>query len=72
MSLGYCPPKTERKDLYFIRKFTWDIRQSTVTVKEGGNGPTWSQNVAALPPNVQSIIAAGGLEKWVKTQIESP
>ncbi|KAL9071669.1 MAG: hypothetical protein Q9161_004094 [Pseudevernia consocians] len=50
-------------------KFTWDIRRSTVTVKEGDNGPTWNQTVAALPPNVQDIIASGGLEKWVKKQI---
>ena len=52
-----------------IRKFIWDIRRSTVTVKEGEDGPTWSQNVGALPPNVQDIIASGGLEKWVRKQI---
>ena len=37
-------------------------------------GSEWTnleEKVAALPPNVQSIIAAGGLERWVKNQIEA-
>jgi homoaconitate hydratase len=28
-----------------------------------------SQKVGELPPNVQEIIARGGLEKWVKAEI---
>jgi len=48
---------------------TWDVRFSKVTVQEGKGGPTWSQKVAALPPNLQEIIASGGLEKWVKKEI---
>lgn len=50
-------------------KFVWDVRRSKVTVTEGQGGETWSQKVGELPPNVQEIIARGGLEKWVKSQI---
>ncbi|KAL8704136.1 MAG: hypothetical protein Q9201_002686 [Fulgogasparrea decipioides] len=51
-------------------KFVWDVKRSRVNVQEGENGPKWSQRVGELPPNVQEIIARGGLEKWVKNQIE--
>ncbi|CAK7266281.1 mitochondrial Homoaconitase [Sporothrix epigloea] len=47
----------------------WDVRRSKVTVTEGPGGASWSQKVGELPPNVQEIIARGGLEKWVKSQI---
>lgn len=50
-------------------KFVWDLRRSKVTVTEGEGGATWSQKVGELPPNVQEIIARGGLEKWVKAEI---
>lgn len=49
--------------------FDWDVRRSKVTITEGEGGETWSQKVGELPPNVQEIIAMGGLEKWVKYQI---
>lgn len=49
----------------------WDVRRSKVTVTEGPGGETWSQSVGELPPNVQEIIARGGLEKWVKSQISA-
>lgn len=52
-------------------KFLWDVRRSKVTVTEGPGGETWSQKVGELPPNVQEIIARGGLEKWVKAQISA-
>ncbi|EGS17619.1 uncharacterized protein CTHT_0069590 [Thermochaetoides thermophila DSM 1495] len=52
-------------------KLTWDVRRSKVIVTEGEGGQTWSQKVGELPPNVQEIIARGGLEKWVKAQIEA-
>ncbi|KAL8659007.1 MAG: hypothetical protein Q9202_007329 [Teloschistes flavicans] len=52
-------------------KFTWDVRRSKVDVQEGEGGPKWSQQVGELPPNVQEIIAKGGLENWVKDQIEA-
>ncbi|KAG8625865.1 hypothetical protein KVT40_006266 [Elsinoe batatas] len=50
--------------------FTWDVRRSKVVVQEKG-GKEWEQSVGELPPNVQEIIARGGLEKWVKKEIES-
>ncbi|KAL5612884.1 hypothetical protein BROUX41_004038 [Berkeleyomyces rouxiae] len=50
-------------------KLTWDVRRSKVTVTEGEGGESWSQKVGELPPNVQEIIARGGLEKWVKAEI---
>ncbi|RYP69086.1 hypothetical protein DL771_006317 [Monosporascus sp. 5C6A] len=51
--------------------FVWDVRRGKVTVTEGEGGQTWSQKVGELPPNVQEIIACGGLEKWVKLEISS-
>ena len=48
---------------------TWDIRRSCIEVQEGENGPKWTHKVGELPPNVQEIIAKGGLEKWVKNTI---
>ncbi|KAL9638099.1 MAG: hypothetical protein Q9164_001782 [Protoblastenia rupestris] len=50
-------------------KLTWDVRRSKITIQEGDNGKTWSEKVGELPPNVQEIIARGGLEKWVKQEI---
>ncbi|TVY55607.1 Homoaconitase, mitochondrial [Lachnellula cervina] len=52
-------------------KFVWDVRRSRVIVTEGEGGASWSQKVGELPPNVQEIIARGGLEKWVKGEISS-
>lgn len=48
---------------------TWDIRRSRIEVQEGENGQKWTHEVGELPPNVQEIIAKGGLEKWVKNAI---
>lgn len=47
----------------------WDVRRSTVTVQEGPEGEKWSVRVGELPPNVQEIIALGGLESWVRKEI---
>jgi homoaconitate hydratase len=47
----------------------WDVRRSKVTVQEGPDGKTWSVKVGELPPNVQEIVALGGLESWVKKEI---
>ncbi|KAF2672326.1 mitochondrial homoaconitase [Microthyrium microscopicum] len=47
----------------------WDVRRSQVTVQEGEGGEKWTQPVGELPPNVQEIIAKGGLENWVKSEI---
>ena len=61
--------KIEKEGLFSIRIFTWDFTRSIVTVKEGKSGPTWTENVGALSPDVQDIIVLGGLEKLVKKQI---
>ena len=49
--------------------FEWDVRRSLVKITEGESGGTWTQKVGELPPNVQEIIAKGGLENWVKGEI---
>jgi homoaconitate hydratase len=48
---------------------TWDVRRSKVEIDEGDGKPKWSVKVGELLANVQEIIARGGLEKWVKSQI---
>ena len=48
---------------------TWDVKRSVVEVKEGENGESWTEQVGELPANVQEIIAAGGLEAWVKNEV---
>ena len=77
-SLDSPPPArqiTPKQEKQLTRRtgwtFTWDVRRSQVEVKEGEGGPTWSQKIGELPPNVQEIIARGGLEKWVKKQIDT-
>ncbi|KAK7915196.1 hypothetical protein PG985_012899 [Apiospora marii] len=52
-------------------KVVWDLRRSKVVVTEGEGGETWTQKVGELPPNVQEIIARGGLENWVKQEISA-
>ncbi|KAF2729349.1 homoaconitase mitochondrial precursor [Polyplosphaeria fusca] len=47
----------------------WDVRRSTVSVQEGPGGEKWDVKVGELPPNVQEIIALGGLESWVRKEI---
>jgi homoaconitate hydratase len=47
----------------------WDVRRSNVSVQEGPSGAKWNVKVGELPPNVQEIIALGGLENWVKKEI---
>jgi homoaconitate hydratase len=49
--------------------FTWDVRRSEVVIREGEGGREWKQSVGELPPNVQDIIAQGGLEKWVGKEL---
>ncbi|KAL8935596.1 MAG: hypothetical protein Q9216_005344 [Gyalolechia sp. 2 TL-2023] len=70
-----APPVIPQKEKLLTRrtgwKLVWDVRRSKVDIQEGENGLRWSQRVGELPPNVQEIIAAGGLEKWVKKQIKN-
>ncbi|KAF2462376.1 hypothetical protein BDY21DRAFT_331231 [Lineolata rhizophorae] len=47
----------------------WDVKRSLVNIIEGSSGKTWSQKTAEMPPNVQEIVANGGLENWVKKEI---
>ncbi|KAH9842274.1 Homoaconitase, mitochondrial [Teratosphaeria destructans] len=75
-SLDSPPPapesKPERPQELTIRTgwtFTWDVRRSQVVVREGEGGEQWTQRVGELPPNVQDIIATGGLERWVRKQL---
>ncbi|KAL7950683.1 homoaconitase [Trichoderma barbatum] len=49
-------------------RLLWDIRRSKVVITEK-DGSSWEQKVGEMPPNVQEIIACGGLEGWVKTKI---
>ena len=49
-------------------KLVWDVKKSQIEVQEA-DGKRWTERVGELPPNVQEIIAKGGLEKWVKTEI---
>jgi homoaconitate hydratase len=48
---------------------TWDVKRSLIEVQEGEGGETWTEQVGELSTNVQEIIAAGGLEAWVKAEI---
>ncbi|KAK5077155.1 mitochondrial Homoaconitase [Lithohypha guttulata] len=52
-------------------KLVWDVKKSQIQVTEGEGGKTWTEKVGELPPNVQEIIAKGGLEKWVQNEIGS-
>ncbi|KAB8416329.1 hypothetical protein FH972_024849 [Carpinus fangiana] len=49
-------------------KLTWDVRKSTIEVTEGGGGERWTEPVPEIPPNVQKIIAGGGLVKSRQAQ----
>jgi len=49
-------------------RFLWDVRRSKVIITEK-DGSTWEQRVGELPPNVQAIIAAGGLEAWLRGEV---
>jgi homoaconitate hydratase len=52
-------------------KLLWDVKKSQIEIEEGEGGRKWVEKVGELPPNVQEIIAKGGLEKWVKNEIGS-
>lgn len=68
-----APQTTPKQEKQLTRRtgwqFVWDVSRSRVGIQEGPGGPVWSQKVGELPPNVQEIIARGGLEKWVKNEI---
>ncbi|KAI1117066.1 homoaconitase [Nemania sp. NC0429] len=66
-------PSVGAKEYQLTRRtgwtLTWDVSRSVVEVREGADGETWSEKVGEMPANVQAIIVAGGLEKWVKREI---
>jgi hypothetical protein len=51
-------------------KLLWDVRRSQVTITEQ-DGTTWVQKVGEMPPNVQEIIAKGGIVKWVQSTLQT-
>ncbi|KAF4589688.1 Homoaconitase [Ophiocordyceps camponoti-floridani] len=68
--LRACFPSTDRRATRRTGwTLTWDLKRSMVEVQEGENGTVWTERVGELPPNVQAIIAAGGLEAWVRSEI---
>ncbi|KAF5550667.1 hypothetical protein FNAPI_7652 [Fusarium napiforme] len=48
----------------------WDVKKSMVHVQEGEGGEEWTEKVGDIPPNVQEIIALGGLEEWCKHELK--
>ncbi|OAA72466.1 Homoaconitase [Cordyceps fumosorosea ARSEF 2679] len=48
---------------------TWDVARSVVQVQEGEGGEQWEEKVGEFPENLQEIIAKGGLEKWIMSQV---
>ncbi|KAI0809666.1 hypothetical protein GGR55DRAFT_679498 [Xylaria sp. FL0064] len=48
---------------------TWDARNSVIEVREGEDDTTWTEKVGELPATVHAIIAAGGLEAFVKAEV---
>ena len=50
---------------------TWDVRRNIVEINEGPDQPKWNMKVGELSPNIQEIMAAGGIGPWVKSQINS-
>ena len=52
-------------------KLVWDVKNSQIEITEGEGGKRWIEKVGELPPNVQEIIAKGGLEKWVQKEISA-
>ena len=51
---------------------TNDVKRSLVEVQEGEGGETWTERVGELSRNAQEIIAAGGLEAWMKAENGKP
>lgn len=67
------PPSKEDEQFVLTRRtgwtLTWDFQRSVIEVHEGVGGEMWTEKVGELPPTVQAIIASGGLEAHVKTQV---
>lgn len=50
-------------------KLRWDVRRSLVEVSDTSNQVIFRKRVGEMPPNVQEIIAAGGLENRVRQEV---
>ncbi|RSL60559.1 Homoaconitase, mitochondrial [Fusarium sp. AF-6] len=51
-------------------KLVWDVRRSQVTITEQ-DGTSWVEKVGEMPPNVQEIIAKGGIVKWIQSTLQA-
>ena len=75
-SLDSPPPGPEKKPVVKKQltrrtgyRLHWDVRKSRVEVRDGEGRVIYQERVGEMPPNVQEIIACGGLENWVKKAI---
>lgn len=50
-------------------RLLWDVRRSLVEVRDKEKNLIFRETVGEMPPNVQEIIACGGLENWVRKAI---
>lgn len=48
----------------------WDVRRSLVEVTDTNSKTIFKEKVAEMPPNMQEIIACGGLENFVKRSLD--
>lgn len=48
----------------------WDVKKSMVQVKEGEGGEESAEKVGDIPPNVQEIIALGGLHERCRHELK--
>ncbi|KAK7431153.1 mitochondrial Homoaconitase [Neonectria magnoliae] len=51
-------------------KLLWDALRSKVTITEQ-DGTSWMQQVGEMPPNVQEIVAKGGIVKLVQAKLQA-
>ncbi|KAI0544900.1 hypothetical protein F4679DRAFT_563029 [Xylaria curta] len=51
-------------------KLLWDVRRSKITITEK-DGKSWEQKINEIPPNVQEIVAKGGVVKWVQSKMQT-
>lgn len=48
----------------------WDVKKSMVQVQEGEGGEESAEKVGDIPPNVQEIIALGGLHERCRHELK--
>ena len=62
-----APKELTRRTGWFLK---WDVTSATVTVRDGPEGDiVLQQKVGELGTNLQEIIIKGGLEGWVRAQL---